>query len=103
MVMLTQVDRRSGVAYTLEIEPEDIPIRGNAMASGDPAVDRKAEDWIRRQLNTGNQWAWCQVKVTASKGEHQGCDYLGACSYKDTKGFLKGCYWRDMKHEALED
>jgi hypothetical protein len=104
MRMWTEVDCDTGVAYTLDIEPEDIPVRGNAMASGDDAVDRRAERWVNRQLRAGNQWAWCSVTVTASRGEHEGHDHLGACSYRDTQQFIEpGGYYEDLKDEAYRE
>jgi hypothetical protein len=36
----------SDVTITLTCEPEDVPVRGNAMASGDDAYDRKVENRI---------------------------------------------------------
>jgi len=104
MIMWTEVDKRSGVAYTLEIEPEDIPVKGNAMASGDDKEDKKVEDWINRQLRSGNLWAWCTVVCTARLGDKEGRDTLGACSYKSTAQFIQpGGYWKDMKAQALAD
>lgn len=94
------------VIYTLTIEDEDIPVRGNAQASGDDEDDREVEDGIIRRLERGDLWAWCTVKVTATI---EGCDevgtnYLGGCSYEDEKDFCaEGGYYKDMCHEARED
>jgi hypothetical protein len=91
------------VEYTLTLEPEYMEVRGNAMASGDDAEDRKVEDAILRELEW-NPWAWCCMKVTASWRRIEGVDYLGGCSYKDEKEFKQpGGYWDDMKAQALED
>jgi hypothetical protein len=99
----TEADKVTGVCYILEIEPEHIPYKGNCSAV-DPETDRKAEEWIRRQLARGNLWAWCCVKVTASLGDQEGVDYLGGCSYKNVDQFIQpGGYWDDMKREALRN
>lgn len=92
------------VRYTLECLPEDIPIRGNAMASGNDAEDRRVEDWIFAELERGNPWAWCHVRVRAWAGDVFGEDNLGACSYTSREEFEKpGGYFDDMKMVALDD
>jgi hypothetical protein len=99
----TEVDTTTGVAYTVNILPEHTPIKGNALASGNDAEDRKAELDIQRQLDSGNLWAWCTVAVTASRGEHEGTDYLGCCSYRNTADFVTNDgYYPDMKSEAYD-
>jgi hypothetical protein len=95
----------SRITYTLEIEPEDTPIRGHAMASGDDASDRETEDWIIAELNRGNEWAWCVVKVTARYPglAFEGTDYLGTCSYRNEADFKADGYWGDMQEQARAD
>lgn len=90
--------------FTIECEPEDMPVRGNAMASGNDAEDKEAEDWIIDQLNSGNEWAWCSVKATAKWGDIEGVDYLGGCSYKSKRDFIENSsYYEDMRDEAMDD
>jgi hypothetical protein len=60
-------------------------------------------DWIYDQLNSGNEWAWCMVKVTAEYDCKEGKDYLGACSYENKENFIKGGYYDDMVDSAIED
>lgn len=95
------------ITYTIGCLEEDIPVRGNAIASGDDAVDKETEDWIFEQLNSGNPWAWCCVKVTATVDldgdEINGYTYLGACSYKSEADFKADGYYEDMKAQAKED
>ncbi len=94
----------SEVTFTIECEPEDLPIKGNAMASGDNEFDAKVEREIREALEGGNAWAWCSVKVTASWNQCLGYAYLGCCSYDSQKDFeTEGGYYEDMKQEALND
>ncbi len=91
------------ITYRLECLSEDIPFRGNAMASGDDELDREAEQWIEDQLNRGNEWAWCCARVTATiefQGHtFEGETYLGCCSYESEADFLR-CSGSDMRYEA---
>lgn len=99
----TETDER-GVEYRLLISPEDTEVRGNASASGDDEADREAEDAILAELESGNTWSWCSVRVQAKLGEFTGDDYLGCCSYRNTAEFIQqGGYWDDMKAEATVD
>jgi hypothetical protein len=115
--------RPEDVVFAVECLPEDIPVRGNALASGDDAEDKACEDEILARLDSGDQWAWCCVKVTATleckapkyEVDHSsngpcyrmatdvslvGVDYLGGCSYTDEKDFL-ACSGDEMKEQAL--
>ena len=94
----------SDVTFAIECLPEHTPIEGNAMASGDDEADREAEQWIHRQLDNGNDWAWCTVRVTAEFEGLLGDDYLGCCSYKSEDDFKQpGGYYDDMKACALAE
>lgn len=91
------------VEYNLTVEPDDMPVRGNALASGDDSTDKKYEDEIIDRLNRGDVWAWATVKVTAHWNGLEGTDYLSGCCYQDEKDFKRpGGYYADMKKEALE-
>lgn len=97
------------VTITLTAEPDDLPVRGNAQASGDDALDREAEDEILARLDRGEAWAWASVRVratwTAPSGtEYHGDAYLGGCSYRDEAEFREdGGYYDQMAAEALDD
>ncbi len=86
--------------YCLE---EECSIRGNALDSGDDAVDRECEDSIREDLNSGNEWAWCTVKVVVCWKDFYGSDFLGCCSYDSEEDFKHGGYYDDMVDNALDD
>jgi len=74
------------------------------MASGDDDIDREAEEWILAQLESGNDWAWCRVRVTARWKGFEGSDSLGACSYKSEADFCtEDGYFADMKQAALDE
>lgn len=102
---------RDRVTYQLSIEPEDIPVRGNAIASGDDAYDKKVEDEIIRRVDNGDDWAWCTVEVDAiffPKGGQAaritGRTSLGGCSYKDEEDFKQeGGYYPQMQDDALRE
>ena len=92
----------------LEIRKSDVPIRGNAMVSGDSEYDRKVENEIIERLDSGDIYAWFDAKVTVSievNGvEFEGYDILGACSYTGLKQFLEsGGYYDDMVQTALDN
>jgi hypothetical protein len=90
------------VHFDIRCEPEDVPIEGNCSAI-DPKTDRKQERWIQRQLDRGNEWAWCMVIVTARWRHYVATDVLGCCSYKSREDFLKDAYCSDMKQRAVEN
>lgn len=94
----------SDVEIVLRVEPDSEPVRGNALASGDDALDREVEDQIIARLDGGDVWAWAFVTVEARYAGLVGKDHLGACSYNDEKDFrTPGGYFDDMKAEALAD
>lgn len=100
------------VEYRVECLEEDIPVRGQ-FDSGDPqyaADDREIEDKIIRDLESGNPWAWCRIRVVARIGMFEGSDCLAGCSYASEQDFTGECdpsdptstgYYADMRVEAL--
>lgn len=90
------------VRYSIRALPEDIPVRGNAMASGDDEYDRHVEDHIIAELESGNVWAWCTVQVRARVGQFYGDAFLGACSYEDSGDFSRD-HLKAMKEEARDE
>lgn len=93
----------SDVEFEVICHPETLDVRGNAMASGDDAVDKETEDEILAQLESGNEWAWCCVEVVARWEGFEGRDTLGGCSYKSQADFEACSYFTDMQSVALED
>jgi len=94
------------ITYRIECLPEDAQIEGNCSAV-DPETDKQTAQWIRDQLERGNEWAWCMVRVTAvlvsDDLELTGYAYLGCCSYQSDHDFMSGGYYDDMKKEAFAD
>jgi hypothetical protein len=97
------------IVFDVVAEQDDMPVRGNAMVSGDTAVDKEAEDEILRRLDQGDIWAWAFVTVTARlmvDGVEfaEGGYYLGGCNYKNEGAFYRpGGYFDDMKGRAREE
>ena len=93
--------------FSIEAEPEEMSPEGNASAI-DEETDKAILDHINEQLEAGNIWAWCSVKVTCSWTDeegnvYEGNDYLGGCSYENEQGFKQpGGYYDDMKTQAYE-
>ena len=63
---------------------------------------------IRKEMDKGNVWAWCSVKVSVSAhlpadDETTADDYLGGCSYKDRNDFIVNSgYFVQMVRECYE-
>lgn len=92
----------SEVEFTIECLPEEEPILGNASAIDDD-TDREIAEKILEDLESGNEWAWCLVKVTAHWEGYEGFASLGCCSYESEASFKEpGGYYDDMKAEALD-
>lgn len=92
------------IEFQLIAEYESIPVRGNALTSGDDDYDRKEENRIIAAIGRGNVWAWASVEL---KGTYKGLtasNYLGCCSYKNEKDFMKdGYYYQDMKQNVFDE
>lgn len=89
------------LSVTLTAEPEDTrPDYEND--DGNP--DKEMIDAIMRDLNTGNDWAWCCAHVNVRFAGVEGDAYLGCCSYKSAADF-KACsgYYDGMINDALHE
>lgn len=95
-----KIPKISEVEFEVSALPEDAPVRGNASAISEE-IDRLSEDVIIEDLQNGNPWAWCTVRVTASYRGLQADAYLGCCSYKSQKDFINNSgHYEDMRQEA---
>lgn len=87
-------------SITLDCEPEaDIPYVGNCCAIG-PKEDLETEEWIRKELASGNEWAWCTVRVSVTWGGYTEDTYLGGCSYKSRQDFIDSGELESMASEC---
>ncbi len=94
--------KHANVTFEVTIESEDIPVRGNYMASGDDTFDKECEDEILTRLENGDDSAWCCVKVTATLGDFSGSDYLGCVTLTDDYTAEQCAADHDMHAQALE-
>ncbi len=87
---------RKLVHVTLECLPED-------MEPEEQIEDAEALEWIRRQLEQGNEWAWCTAHVVVNYQGLTGDDWLGGCSYESEANFAQdGGYYESMVGEAVD-
>ncbi len=97
-----------------ELLPEDIPVRGNVMVSGDDALDQEVEDEIIARLDRGDIEAWCMARVTAEfalDDDDPICyalDHLGGLSYPSEAELWEGIerdyeLTKNATREALEE
>lgn len=112
--MTVLVSLESQPDFEINIQPEEDGPKG--------WIDDELVPYVLQQMEDGNEWAWCQVTVTASVGfDHDkftGGAFLGGCSYRNEEDFIepefvvypKGSgetkrvgYYEDMKGEAHED
>jgi hypothetical protein len=100
-----KVDRaklRKLVRISLTCEPEDRTYKGE-FENADGAPDREVEEWIAKELRSGNEWAWCSAHVVVHFGELKGEDWLGGCSYESKKDFMQpNGYYDSMIDEAVD-
>lgn len=84
-------------------ECEDATIEGNASAWND-GTDEPYWKSIREKYESGNDWAWCTVHVSARYAGFVGDDYLGCCSYEGEADFKQpGGYYEQMVDDACGD
>lgn len=92
------------VAVRIHVEQEFTPVEGNALESGDSALDRETEREILARFGQGDVWAWAAVSLSVSWGGFTATDYLGCCSYADEEDFRRpGGYYDDMVSNALAE
>jgi hypothetical protein len=95
---------REDVTITITPEPEETPVKDNAVASGDDDFDHGVENEILARLDRGDVWAWATVKVSAYEPESglRADEYLGCCSYENENDFKEGGYYEDMVAACLD-
>ena len=95
---------KNDVEIDVIAEFDHIPVRGNAIVSGDADLDRKVENEIIRRINNGDVWAWASVEVKVTWETFEASDYLGCCTYDNENDFVKNSgYYDDMVEIALDD
>src|SRR3990170_8981247 len=91
------------VEFEVTHEQDDAPVRGNAQATDDDAADKQVEDEILENLERGNAWAWCTVRVKAKWHEFEGLDVLGCVSVAKEEDLEEVIEEHGMKANALEN
>lgn len=90
------------VEFEVDLQVDDLSLRGNVQASGDAQQDREAEEWVLRELQRGNEYAWCSATVYARWGGYEGFTSLGAISCRSEAEF-NDIFLPELKARALDD
>lgn len=64
-------------------------------------LDAEGAVFVEREIEKGNEWAWCSVKVTVSYEGLSQDDYLGGCSYANKEEFMESGYMKDMVGDCI--
>jgi hypothetical protein len=81
---------------TVSCEPE------TEVRPEDDLDDKEALELVREQLASGNEWAWCTVRVHVAIGDDEAFETLGCCSYEDQEDFQDSGYYEDMLTACLD-
>ena len=101
--------KASDVEFSVQVEMDECPVRGNLVCSDDPGQDAKDEQDVIDRLNRGDETAWCRVCVTAKDADgNEGSDSLGGVNMEPglygtrLEARLRECF-PDLWDEALSD
>lgn len=101
MTLREKIEREAKI--TVHAEQDQIPVRGNALASGDDAEDKRVEDEIIERLDNGDVWAWAAVEVCGQWCGLEVSEFLGCCCYQDENDFVNNSgYFDDMRAEVID-
>ena len=101
--MTTATINPDKIEITVEALPEDVPIEGNYVVSGDDEYDRQCEVAVRERVKH-NQWAWCIARVIGKFHGLTAHAYLGECSYSDAQDFKTNSgHFEDMRDEVTAE
>lgn len=91
----------SGVEYSLDIESDDCEVAGSF---GSDAESKAMVATIIERHNSGDIWAWFQVRVKAEwRGIVGYSSWLGGCSYESESDYKTNSgYYTDQCSEALD-
>lgn len=95
------------VTFSIQIEADDTPVRGNVMATDEPELDKAEEDAVIARLDNGEVEAWCGVIVTATwefdGHEYEGTDSIWGNTLSDEYTAETVVEHHAMKEQALDD
>lgn len=86
-----------GVEVDIHIHPE------TGVTYQDAAGNEQAVEWVRKELEAGNEYAWCQITVYVYWGLQHGMDRLGAVSARNRNDATQLAYEHGMVQEAVRD
>lgn len=102
--MMTIEEMENKYNVRINATQDDLPVRGNCIATDDKEFDKTVEDEILERLDGGDVWAWADVEVQATLPDGRtGSAYLGGCCYEDEADFKRGGYYEGMILNAVED
>ena len=82
--------------------PDEIPVKGNALCSGDEDFDRQVESEILNRLEQDDVWAWATVCVSAEWEALKENEYLGCCCYESEEDFRNNSgYFEEMVDQVI--
>lgn len=82
------------VTFTLTVRDADI----------EPDFEPEVNDFINKARETGDVWAWADVKITAKWAGFEGDAWIGGCCYKDEDDFKQNSgYYEQKLEEALNE
>jgi hypothetical protein len=69
----------------------------------DDETQHEVVNRILTDLDNGNEWAWCSVRVVGTYKGIEEDDFLGGCSYESEKDFIVNSgYYDDMRNEVYQ-
>ena len=69
----------------------------------DDETQHEVVNRILTDLDNGNEWAWCCVRVIGKYKSFKAETTLGACSYESEEHFRNDDYYADMREEIYND
>lgn len=90
------------ITVLVTAHPEEIPVKGNAICSGDEDFDRQVESEIMKRLEHDDVWAWATVSVAVNWQGLKENEYLGCCCYESEEDFRNNSgYFEEMVDQAI--
>ena len=87
---------KDSVKVTVIAEREDHSYRNV------PYYDEELKKAFAEMVKKYGLWGWCQVEVKVQYKDLEASDYLGGCSYKGQRDFVKNSgYYDDMVSTAI--
>jgi len=89
------------VEWELICEPEQFTTPEEHLCTDEPEDDAKDCELIRQRLDSGDQWAWCSVRLVGRFRALECWDSLGSCNFESEDDFRQSGYFADMQLEVL--